>query len=353
MKPTLADQFQAAAGLASGISRYAASLGIDSAPIARACGLDPERFTIIGERVSLDRLCRFMEALAMISGDDLFGLKSVETFEKGASGPFGYGMMNAPTLRDCLVFMGRNLEKSSETSVCTLEIGARAAHFEWTYSPLILHRDQFVDLGTAQTFSHFRAFLGDDVARIRLELERKKPKNPNLHKKLLSRDVIFEAPVNAIIIPAEFLDRTNPNADPRLFAMMSQQMDALEFRRTDANDPVAAIRLHVAENLSAHPPTLKTEAERLGLSARTLQRRLTEAGTSMQEILDDCRREMAERLLLETNLTLSSIGYKIGFSAPAAFTRSAIRWFGVPPSQFRRDQAAAARQAPPAGSDPH
>lgn len=335
MKPKLADQFEVAAGLASGISRYAASLGIDSDPIARACGLDPSRFATIGERVSLDRVCRYMEALALISGDDLFGLKSAEVFERGASGPFGYAMMNAPTVRDCLVFMGRNLQKISETSICTLEIGPRAAHFEWTYSPLILRRAQFVDLGTAQTFNHFRAILGDDVRKIRVELERDRPTNTNLFKRLLTPLASFNAPVNALILPTEILDRVNPRADLRLFTMMSQQMEAIEPRSADLNDPVSIVRLHVAESLSGEPVTLANEAERLGMSPRTLQRRLTDAGTSMQSIVDDCRREMAERLLLETDLTLSSIGYKIGFSAPAAFTRSAIRWFGMTPSEFR------------------
>ena len=50
MKATLADQFEVAAGLASGISRYAAGIGIDADPIAQACGLDPDRFHILGER---------------------------------------------------------------------------------------------------------------------------------------------------------------------------------------------------------------------------------------------------------------------------------------------------------------
>ncbi|MDP2120335.1 MAG: AraC family transcriptional regulator ligand-binding domain-containing protein [Hoeflea sp.] len=336
MKSTLADQFEVAAGLASGVSRYAASIGIDAGPIAHACGLDPERFNIIGERVSLDRVCRFMEALAMICGDDQFGLKSAAEFQKGASGPFGYAMMNAATVRDCLVFMGRNLSKISETSICTLEFGPRAAHFEWTYSPLILHRAQFVDLGVAQTFNHLRAFLGDEVSRIRVELERKKPINTNLHKQLLTPLISFGAQVNTLILPAEILGRSNPAADPRLFTMMSQQMEAMPQRNTDAQDPVAAVRLHVAENLSSTTLTLAREAERLGMSSRTLQRRLTEAGTSMQAIVDDCRKEMAGRLLLETNLTLSSIGYKLGFSAPAAFTRSAIRWFGKTPSEVRK-----------------
>lgn len=337
MITTLADHFEVAAGLASGISRYAAGLGLDVDPIARACRLDPERFSIINERISLDRLCRYMEALALIAGDEVFGLKSVSGFEKGASGPFGYGLMNAATVREFLTFFGRNMSKISETRICTLEIGARAAHFEWTFSPLILHRDQYVDMGAVQTFNLLRVLLGDDINRVKLELERKKPINTSLHKQLLTQNVSFNAPVNAMIIPAEFLGRINPDADPRLFAMMSAQLDAIKLRGTDLSDPVAAIRFQVAENLAGNTPTLASEAERLGMSPRTLQRRLTDAGTSMQAIIDECRREMAARLLSETTLTLSIITYKLGFSAPAAFTRSAIRWFGMTPSQYRKD----------------
>lgn len=342
MITTLADQIEVAAGLASGISRYAANLGMEVDPIARACGLDPDRFTVINERISLDRMCRYLEALALISGDDGFGLKSISSFEKGSSGPFGYGLMNAATVREFLMFFGRNMQKISETRICTLEIGARSAHFEWTYSPLILHRDQYVDLGAAQTFIHLRTLLGDDIHKVRLELERKKPINTSLHKQLLTQNVSFNASINAMILPVEFLERINPGADPKLFAMMSQQMDAIPLRRNDASDPLVAIRLHVAENLSFNTPTLASESVRLGMSSRTLQRRLTDAGTSMQSIIDECRREMARRLLLETTHSLSSIGYKLGFSAPAAFTRSAIRWFDMTPSQYRQDHTKSA-----------
>lgn len=344
MKPTLADSFEVAAGLASGISKYASGLGIDAEPIARACGLDPSRFSVIGERISLDRLCRYMEALAMISSDDCFGLQSAEAFQKGASGPFGYAMMNAATLHECLIFMGRNLHKISESSVGTLEVGTRKTYYQWTYSPLILHRTQYVDMGIAQSFAHFRSFLGDDVRDLKVELERKPPKNMNLHRKILSRDVSFNAQVNTIIFPSSFLSRTNPHADARLFAMMSKSMDDIPSRTPDDGDPVSAIRLHVAENLEANTPTLTGEAERLGMSSRTLQRRLTAAGTSMQAIIDECRKEMAGKLLLETNLTLSSIGYKLGFSAPAAFTRSALRWYNMTPSEFRRKHQPANRK---------
>jgi AraC-like DNA-binding protein len=336
MNSRLADRYQAAAGVASAIGAYAKSRGIDAAPIARACGLDPDRFEINGERVGLDRLCRFMEALALVSGDDLFGLKSAEAFAKGGSGPFGYALLHAPTVRDGLVFMGRNLQKVSETSICTLEIGAREAIFEWTYSPLIVHRQQYVDMTAAQALAHLKAFLGTDIHKCRLELERKKPLNTGMHKQILTRNTSFGASINRFTLPAIYLDRTNPAADPKLFTILAQQVESIPLRNLQSADPVTSIKLHVADTLASETISLTREAERLGMSPRTLQRRLTEAGTSLQAIMDECRKEMAESLLMETELSLSEISYRLGFSAPAAFTRSAIRWFGLTPSAYRR-----------------
>lgn len=338
----LADRYEAAAGLASAVGAYAQTCGIDAEPIARACGLDPDRFEQIGERVKLDRLCRYMEALALVSGDDLFGLKSAGMFNKGASGTFGYAMLNAPTMRDFLVFLGRNMRKISEISISTLEIGFRDVIFEWTYSPLILHRDQYVDMTIAQTLYHIKPFLGEDVKNCRLELERRKPINLLLHRQLLGPKTSFGATINRMIIPASYLSRPNPQADARLFAILVQQVEAIPSRPLETTDPVTSIRLHVVDRLTSGVPTLAEEAERLGMSARTLQRRLTEAQTSMHEIIDDSRKEMAECLLLETSLSLSEISFRLGFSAPAAFTRSAIRWFGRPPSAHRKLRVSAA-----------
>lgn len=335
MDSTLVDRLHVAASLAASISGYAASRNIDIAPIARACGLDPEQFGKLGVMISLDRLCRMLEALALLSNDRQFGLKAGLAFEQGASGPFGYALMHAPTVRDALVFLGKNLGKVSQTSICTLEIGAREGRLEWTFSPLILKRDQYVDMGAVMALSRFRAILGEDMSRVRLELEREKPDNVSLYRQSLCKNIVFGAPINALVFPADLLARTNANADPRLFVMMSTQMEAISNKRPDTGDLMTRVRTHVIENLGNMPPTLGTAAASLGLSERTLQRRLSEAGTNMKDVIDDGRRELAERLLTQTSLSLSQIGYKLGFSAPSAFTRSATRWFGVSPSVFR------------------
>lgn len=336
MDSNMVDRLHVAASLGSSISRYAASRGMDVAPIARACGLDPELFGQLGVFISFDRFCRMLEAMALLSNDPQFGLKAGVVFENGASGPFGYALMHAPTLRDALTFLGKNMSKVSQTSICTLEIGAREARLEWTFSPLILKRDQYLDMGTVMALARFRAILGNDMDRARLELEREKPLSVALYREKLCKNISFGASINTLVFPADLLSRVNANSDPRLFTMMSMQMDAVSVSPPEASDLMTLVHLHVIESLGNTPPTLSTAAASLGMSERTLQRRLSEAGTSLKDMIDDGRRELAERLLTQTSLSLSQIGFKLGFSAPSAFTRSATRWFGVSPSTFRQ-----------------
>jgi AraC-like DNA-binding protein len=76
-------------------------------------------------------------------------------------------------------------------------------------------------------------------------------------------------------------------------------------------------------------------ANALGLSTRTLQRRLTSAGKGFAAVLDDVRRARAEALLAAGELDLAEIAFELGYSEHSAFTRAAIRWFDVPPSSKR------------------
>jgi len=63
---------------------------------------------------------------------------------------------------------------------------------------------------------------------------------------------------------------------------------------------------------------------------------LSVEGTSYQEILDEIRRESAEAYLRGSSMSCSEVGYLLGFSEPAAFTRAFKRWRGLTPLEFRR-----------------
>lgn len=84
-----------------------------------------------------------------------------------------------------------------------------------------------------------------------------------------------------------------------------------------------------------HTPTLQVLADVLCASPRTISRRLQKESTTFQEIKDRVRRELADRLLLTTELPISVIAERVGFWEPADFSRAYVRWTGVTPSEFR------------------
>jgi AraC-like DNA-binding protein len=77
----------------------------------------------------------------------------------------------------------------------------------------------------------------------------------------------------------------------------------------------------------------------LGISRSTLQRRLREAGTSYQAVLDETRRDMAVRYLIKTNLRAEEIASVLAYRDANSFSRSFRRWTGQAPLAFRHDRA--------------
>lgn len=77
-------------------------------------------------------------------------------------------------------------------------------------------------------------------------------------------------------------------------------------------------------------------ARQLGMSSRTLQRRLAGEGVSYQQLLDEARKEAAGRLLADARLGIGEVAYLVGYSEPAPFHRAFRRWYGVTPDAFRQ-----------------
>jgi AraC-like DNA-binding protein len=76
-------------------------------------------------------------------------------------------------------------------------------------------------------------------------------------------------------------------------------------------------------------------ARRVGMTPRTLQRRLARAKTSFEALCDDARKQAAQTYLVDTALTISEVTYLLGYSEPTAFHRAFKRWFGKTPQAFR------------------
>lgn len=96
------------------------------------------------------------------------------------------------------------------------------------------------------------------------------------------------------------------------------------------------LRATIGEALMQGTPTVDRVARTLGLGPRTLQRRLSERDMSFAEVLDSCRRSLAEGYLADPSLSLAEIAYLLGFSEQTSFFRAFRRWHGTTPGAFRQ-----------------
>ncbi len=97
------------------------------------------------------------------------------------------------------------------------------------------------------------------------------------------------------------------------------------------------VRAEIAQGLSEGVPTLKRMGARLGMSGRTLQRRLAADGLNYRDLVDKARKELAARLLRETDYDLAEVAFLTGFSEQSAFHRAFSRWTQQTPRVYREE----------------
>lgn len=122
------------------------------------------------------------------------------------------------------------------------------------------------------------------------------------------------------------------HADPRLLTTLWATVSS---QRRSPDALLVAVRA-LGRARQPVPLGLEEAAGALGLSRRTLQRRLARSGTTLERLNDELRRELAEELVEAGLLTLGEVAARAGFAEQASFTRAWRRWFGGPPSARRQ-----------------
>lgn len=105
---------------------------------------------------------------------------------------------------------------------------------------------------------------------------------------------------------------------------------------------VEPLRRQLIAAMDGGDASIEAMAKQLGLSARSLQRKLTEEGTRFSDVLASVRVEFAKRYLARGTVSASEVAYLIGFTEPPAFFKAFKRWTGMTPREFQHGRAAAA-----------
>ena len=159
------------------------------------------------------------------------------------------------------------------------------------------------------------------------------------HRGLLEKHfgcrVHFNADRDALIFRSSDLDRPFVTQNEELLAIIGTHLDS-ELKAGKAGVNISQqVKDTLKRSLAGKRPTLQDVAQELGLSARTLQRRLTAAGCTFQQLLEDTRRELARHYLKQRAVELPEVAFLLGFEDANSFFRAFQMWNGMSPGEWR------------------
>lgn len=147
--------------------------------------------------------------------------------------------------------------------------------------------------------------------------------------------VHFAEKMDALLISHDTMRAANRVGDPDIVTFLDSHLDEQLSKFDDNASLERRVRKQLSRLLSQGIPTVSSIASHFGMSGRTLQRRLSDRGYSFQSLVDESRRELAERLLKDTEYSLADVAFMTGFSDQSAFNRAFKRWAGQTPRSFR------------------
>jgi AraC-like DNA-binding protein len=312
--------------------------GVSLANISRAADLPGGWFE--DERPQLDTTQFFAFWRALGESDPLIGLRLGSLNRTEHYDPIALAALSSVTFRDAIERAGRYKELTCPEEIRLVSRGAECRvqfHFPMTRHivPVML-----LDFCFTWLVGLGRLGTGGPLAPQRVEFARPASSRAAYEAQFRCR-VEFDAETDALVFAVADLDRGFRTHNGELLAMLAPQLDAELARQRDGIGAAERAKGTIKRLLAGRRPELADVARELGVSRRTLQRRLTGEGVSYQQVLEQARRELASHYLLRSTLDLSETAYLLGYEDANSFFRAFHQWEGESPSRWRERRSSA------------
>ncbi|MDP4098771.1 AraC family transcriptional regulator [Paenibacillus sp. P96] len=140
-----------------------------------------------------------------------------------------------------------------------------------------------------------------------------------------------------LILRRSDLDRPFISYNEELLEILTPVLDRSLEQKFSSSSITETVKWILKQNLASGRPDMRVIASELGMSERTLQRRLTDEGTSFKQLLTDTRRESALEYLADPKLDLKEVAFLLGYEDQNSFFRAFRQWEGDTPSHWRAE----------------
>jgi AraC-like DNA-binding protein len=289
--------------------------------------------------ISLARYNALFESAATALKDPAIGLKLGLAVRPADLGPLGLLFTAAATPRAAVARFSALLAALQGGSQATLK--PKGELTVWTYridDANIWPRRQDSEFSMAAICKLLQAAAGPGLHPVEAQFEHAAPAATALHERVFRAPLRFGQPANRLIFANADLDRPHGAADPGLAMILERHIAELLHEPDQADDLVRSVRRMIGAALGQEHITVDRLAAGLGLSPRTLQRRLGAAGTSLRQLLREHRQAMADLHVGTGQRSQASIAEALGYSDGTAFWHAFKSWTNTTPSAYRKQK---------------
>lgn len=309
------------------------ALGADPYVLLAEAGLPRDYFQNPENTLAITTIGRLLRRATEVTGCRHLGLLMGQQTTMSFMGAVGFLMKSSPTVGDACRALAMHLNVHDRGAIATFEAGPRFATISYVVQvPDVEAVEQIYSLAIAIGHNMMREMCGDDWRAEEIQFSFADPES-HVYRQFFQCPIRFDAERSGLVISTASLSHRLRTADPLLHRMMSDRIQALATR-----GPASLLeqaRQHLATMVFEPDCTAAVLANRLGLSERTLFRRLADEAVTFQALRDEAMRNTAYEMLAHTNRRAIDVAAILGYSDPAAFTRAFRRWTGVTPKAWR------------------
>jgi AraC-like DNA-binding protein len=316
--------------------------GQDAEGLLADLGLDPQQLrdvdAYLPQRVWRD----LWSEVERRTGDACAGIHAAERVAWGNFDVIDYAIATSATLASALRVFARYfrvLNSATEYVPAETADGLRLERWMTGDETLAMPRHA-AEFSLACSVLRLRQVSARDWMPALVTLRYPSPPDEDEYRRLFACDVRFGEARDSFVVRRADLATPMRSADPALGALVERHARDLLDRLPRGGACVDELRRVLARELAGGEPTIERAAAALGVSRRSLQRRLADAGASFSAVLDHMRRELAQSYLRSSEMSIGEIGFLLGYSDVTAFQRAFKNWTGQAPGAYR---AAAAR----------
>lgn len=290
-------------------------------------------------RVPLHSFVELFEWLAQKMRRPFLGLELSERGGPQTVGAVGYLFLESRNLEAALNNLGKYLFAVQEGSRFKLEIDGEYAYVDYgILDDRIQNRRHDSEYSIGSTWNLIKQFTGSAAQLTMVEFEHEQPPQANApFRQVFGAPVLFRRRANRLHFRSNLLSAPSRSGDPFLFPILETyiQSSIAEIARTESF--VDQVRKQLSHDTLSAGLRARDIASRMGVSESTLHRRLGNEQSGFKQLYDEAARSFALLLISQRSLPIAAIASRLGYSETASLTRAFHRWFGLSPSQYRKN----------------